>query len=194
MLVEQFGTNRLNQAHAFTVDLPAGAQNVQFGWQYLKSTNNWFWMIDNVTIAEAAPADRTPAVISNTKAPVAPGSTATVEVGDAVLSANASGQGPVHALDIALRQCLLNVYPALGNARLSDYKVRMLDPHRGSAAKARVLAEWTDGQKTWTTAGVSDNIIEASWLALSSAVQLELLRMHAEELRPVPSEDYSWAV
>lgn len=81
VLVEQFGTNRLNQTHTFAVDLPSGAQNVQFGWQYLKSTNNWFWMIDNVSIAEAAPADRTPAVISNTKAPVAPGSTATVEVG-----------------------------------------------------------------------------------------------------------------
>ena len=118
----------------------------------------------------------------------------TVEVNDAILSAKATGQGPVHALDVALRQCLLTVYPALAKVRLADYKVRMLDPHKGSAAKARVLAEWSDGTRTWTTAGVSDNIIEASWLALSSAIQLELLRMHADEFKPVPTEDYSWAV
>ena len=118
----------------------------------------------------------------------------TLEVNDAVLSATASGRGPVHALDLAVRQCLLTIYPAVGKVRLSDYKLRMLDPHKGSAAKARALAEWTDGTRSWTTAGVSDNIVEASWLALTSAVQLELLRLHADTTRPTPTEDYSWAV
>jgi 2-isopropylmalate synthase len=118
----------------------------------------------------------------------------TVEVNDSVLSATAVGQGPVHALDLALRQCLLTVYPAIGRVRLVDYKMRMLDPHKGSAAKARALTEWSDGKRTWTTAGVSDNIIEASWLALASAVHLELLRVHADPANPAPIEDYSWAV
>jgi 2-isopropylmalate synthase len=118
----------------------------------------------------------------------------TVEVNDSVLSATAAGQGPVHALDLALRQCLLTVYPAIGNVRLVDYKMRMLDPHKGSAAKARALTEWSDGETTWTTAGVSDNIIEASWLALAAAVQLELLRLHPDDKTPAPVEDYSWAV
>lgn len=115
-----------------------------------------------------------------------------VEVGEAILSATAAGAGPVHALDVALRQCLLTVYPSIGSVRLVDYKVRILDPHKGSAARARVLTEWTDGGTTWTTAGVSENIIEASWLALAGAVELELLRLHATA--PAPAEDYSWAV
>ena len=115
-----------------------------------------------------------------------------VEVQDAVLTGSAEGLGPIHALETALRQCLLTVYPAVGKVRLADYKVRVLDAHRGSAARVRVLAEWSDGERSWATAGVSDNIIEASWLALTSAVKLELLRLHVSV--EAPQEDYSWAV
>ncbi|WP_336652232.1 MULTISPECIES: metallophosphoesterase [unclassified Leucobacter] len=79
-LVDAFAANRLNQTHTFTIDLPAGAQNVRFGWQYLKSSNNWFWMIDNVAIAEAAPADRTPVVTSLAKPVATPGSSTTVSL------------------------------------------------------------------------------------------------------------------
>ncbi len=117
-----------------------------------------------------------------------------VEVNDAVLSASAAGQGPVHALDLALRQCLLPVYPSLGRVRLVDYKVRILNPEKGFAAKANVLAEFTDEVETWTTTGVSDNLIEASWLALSSAVQLELSRWHKSHATALTVPDYSWAV
>lgn len=80
VVVEVFAANRLNQAHAFSIDVPAGAQSVRFGWQYLKSSNNWFWMIDNVSIAEAAPADRTPVVTSLAKPVATPGSRITVSL------------------------------------------------------------------------------------------------------------------
>jgi len=114
-----------------------------------------------------------------------------IQVEDDVRTGKAQGQGPVHALDLALRQCLLTVYPSVGEVRLVDYKVRVLD-QKGSASRVRVLIAWSDGNREWTTAGVSDNIIEASWLALSTAVRLELLRLHAVEA--TPAEDYSWAV
>ncbi len=60
---------------------------------------------------------------------------------------------------------------------LTDYKVRVLDSHQGTAAKVRVLIEWSDHRKSWTTAGVSDNVIEASWTALVDAIRLELMRL-----------------
>ena len=61
--------------------------------------------------------------------------------------------------------------------RLTDYKVRVLEPRRGTAAKVRVLVEWSDHERSWATVGVSDNVIEASWLALVDAIRLELMRL-----------------
>ena len=61
--------------------------------------------------------------------------------------------------------------------RLTDYKVRVLDSRKGTAAKVRVLIEWSDRQRSWSTAGVSDNVIEASWKALVDAIRLELMRL-----------------
>lgn len=89
-----------------------------------------------------------------------------LRVGDKVEHTVAEGDGPVNALDKALRAALVKFYPAIQNVRLVDYKVRILDSGAGTAAKTRVIIESTDGNSVWGTVGVHDNIIEASWEAL----------------------------
>jgi 2-isopropylmalate synthase len=89
--------------------------------------------------------------------------------------ATAEGNGPVNALDAALRQALGPRHPALAGLHLTDYKVRVLDTSKGTAAVTRVLIDSTDGDRTWSTIGVSENIIEASWRALSDSVVYGLL-------------------
>jgi 2-isopropylmalate synthase len=86
----------------------------------------------------------------------------------------ASGNGPVDALDHALRKALEEFYPTLKELRLLDYKVRILDESKGTAAKTRVLITSGDGTETWGTVGVADNIIEASWQALVDSVEYKL--------------------
>ncbi len=81
----------------------------------------------------------------------------------------AEGDGPVNALDAALRKALEPVYPVLARMHLVDYKVRVINAQEGTAAKVRVSIESTDGQRVWGTVGVSENVIEASWLALADA-------------------------
>jgi 2-isopropylmalate synthase len=90
--------------------------------------------------------------------------------------ATAEGNGPVHALDGALRRAIGQAYPALSALHLTDYKVRVLDTAKGTAAVTRVLIDSTDGETTWSTIGVSENIIEASWQALSDSIIYGLLR------------------
>jgi 2-isopropylmalate synthase len=96
-------------------------------------------------------------------------------------SASATGNGPVNALDLSLRKCLSALFPQIGDVRLTDYKVRVLDSGKGTAAKVRVLVEWSDGVRTWSTVGVSEDVIEASWEALVSALRLELMRIAGQE-------------
>ncbi len=121
--------------------------------------------------------------------------TVTVKIDDAVHSATATGQGPVNALDLAVRQALTHIYPAIANVRLTDYKVRVLDSKKGTAAKVRVLIEWSDHRRSWSTVGVSENVIEASWLALVDAIRLELMRlMEKDETIEKVVEDYCWGV
>ncbi len=86
----------------------------------------------------------------------------------------AAGNGPVNALDHALRKALEEFYPNLKEMRLLDYKVRILDESKGTAAKTRVLITSGDTRETWGTVGVADNIIEASWLALVDSVEYKL--------------------
>ena len=88
----------------------------------------------------------------------------------------AEGDGPVNALDAALRSALIRFYPTLANMKLVDYKVRIIDSHSGTAAKTRVFIESSDGDSTWATVGVSFDIIEASWLALRDSVDYLLSR------------------
>lgn len=86
------------------------------------------------------------------------------------------GDGPVNALDNALRKALKAFYPSLGEMRLTDFKVRVLDEKVGTAAKVRVLIESQDKHDSWWTIGVSENIIEASWQALVDSVEYKLLK------------------
>ncbi len=119
----------------------------------------------------------------------------TVRAKDGVHSATASSHGPVHAMDLCLRRCLSKLYPQIADIRLTDYKVRVLDSKRGTAARVRVLVEWTDHKRSWTTVGVSENVLEASLNALVDSVRLELLRL-AEQDESVEKvvEDYCWGV
>ncbi|MFC0109131.1 citramalate synthase [Kibdelosporangium aridum] len=106
-------------------------------------------------------------------------SEATVKVhvaGERVI-ATAEGNGPVHALDAALRKALVPHLPWLDQVELADYKVRILTEHPGTDAVTRVLVESTDGQREWTTVGVHGNIVEASWLALCDALVHKALRV-----------------
>ena len=88
----------------------------------------------------------------------------------------AEGHGVIHSLDLALRKSLIRFYPEIAGVSLVDYKVRILDGHDATAAKTRVLIVSTDGEATWGTVGVSENIIEASWLALVDGIDLFLQR------------------
>jgi 2-isopropylmalate synthase len=97
-----------------------------------------------------------------------------VQVDGEVLHTAAEGNGPVHALDSALRKALSTRYPQIGAFHLSDYKVRILDGDHGTAATTRVLLDTQNGSKNWTTVGASTNIIEASWLALADAIEYGL--------------------
>ncbi|HWE50855.1 MAG TPA: alpha-isopropylmalate synthase regulatory domain-containing protein, partial [Bryobacteraceae bacterium] len=103
--------------------------------------------------------------------------TVSVRTNEGPLSATAAGHGPVNALDVALRKCLSELYPRIRDVRLTDYKVRVLDTDKGTDAKVRVLVEWSDHEKSWSTVGVSDDVIEASWNALVDALRLELMRI-----------------
>ena len=86
----------------------------------------------------------------------------------------AEGDGPVNALDLALRKALEVFYPQLKTMRLTDYKVRVLDATLTTASKVRVHIESTDGNRMWGTVGVSTNIIEASWIALVDSIEYYL--------------------
>jgi 2-isopropylmalate synthase len=100
-------------------------------------------------------------------------------VGDERIMEVAEGNGPVNALDAALRKALGPRHPELARIHLTDFKVRVLDSVRGTAAVTRVLIDSTDGDRTWTTIGVSDNVIEASWEALSDSIVFGLLHAGA---------------
>ena len=88
----------------------------------------------------------------------------------------AEGEGPVNALDKALRKALVVFYPNLSDVHLTDYKVRVLDSNSATASKVRVLIESSDGNTSWTTVGVSKDIIEASWIALVDSIEYKLIK------------------
>jgi 2-isopropylmalate synthase len=107
--------------------------------------------------------------------------TAKIQVGEKLVMTVAEGNGPVNALDGALRKALLPVYPELEGVRLVDYKVRILTPHEGTKAVTRVLIESEDeAGKRWSTIGVSGNIIDASFNALSDTIAYRLYHTEAE--------------
>ncbi len=142
------------------------------GWQ-----QRWFDVESFRVITDDLAAADTPGGVTTE-------ATIKVHVADERVIATAEGNGPVNALDTALRKAIGSRFPALGSIHLTDYKVRVLDTAKGTGAVTRVLVDTTDGDRTWTTIGVSENIIEASWQALFDSLVYGLLRA---ELRTADS-------
>ncbi len=128
--------------------------------------------------------------------------TVRVRVGEKIEEAMAQGKGPVLALDRALRKALRAFFRCVDDLRLTDYKVRVLDAERGTAAKVRVLIQTSDGEESWSTVGVSENILEASYQALVDAVRYKLLKEYGHpqaraarrERAPEYEQQYGWGV
>lgn len=114
--------------------------------------------------------------------------TVKVDVGGAEMLTAAEGNGPVSALDQALRKALMSFYPDIAEFHLTDYKVRILDGHAGTAAKTRVLVESSNGRDRWTTVGVSTSIIEASYQAVAEALEYGLQLRKTPTLPPTEAE------
>jgi 2-isopropylmalate synthase len=109
--------------------------------------------------------------------------TVKLSVGDEIMHTVSEGDGPVNALDGALRKALRPFFPNLQQMQLVDYKVRVVNSRAGTAARVRVVIESRDGDAVWGTVGVSENIIEASWLALVDSIEYKLFK--DEENGPV---------
>ena len=95
--------------------------------------------------------------------------------GNTKISAS-DGEGPVHAMDLALRAALADFYPEIARVSLTDFKVRVLDSDKATAAKVRVLITSANASDSWTTVGVSEDVIEASWIALTDSIDYMLMR------------------
>ncbi len=115
-------------------------------------------------------------VEADIRSPAVTEATVKVRVGDGIMHTVAEGDGPVNALDGALRKALLATYPRLEEMHLVDYKVRVVNSRAGTAARVRVVIESRDGDDFWGTVGVSENIIEASWLALVDSIEYKLFK------------------
>ncbi|MCW2545035.1 MAG: 2-isopropylmalate synthase/homocitrate synthase family protein, partial [Frankiales bacterium] len=115
-------------------------------------------------------------IVEHVDAKVVSEATVKLAAGGARIIATAEGNGPVNALDNALRQALIELYPALAAFDLVDYKVRIVSGAHGTDAVTRVLVETSDGSTEWSTVGVHENVIEASWQALEEAYTAGLLR------------------
>jgi 2-isopropylmalate synthase len=102
--------------------------------------------------------------------------TVKVCIGEKLMHEVSEGDGPVNALDGALRKALLPTYPRLSEMHLVDYKVRVVNARAETAARVRVVIEWRDNDSVWGTVGVSENIIEASWLALADSFEYKLYK------------------
>jgi len=100
--------------------------------------------------------------------------TVKLRVGDEIEHVVGEGDGPVNALDSALRKSLVKFFPSIETMHLFDYKVRVVNAKEGTAARVRVIIESRDKTATWGTVGVSENIIQASWLALVDSVEYKL--------------------
>jgi len=106
-----------------------------------------------------------------------------IGVGEQVAYTSAMGDGPVHAIDTALRSLIDKFYPELSGVRLVDYKVRVLTSKEGTGSVVRVLIESSDGDESWGTVGVSPNIIHASWAAMVDALEYKLIKHNVEPYR-----------
>jgi 2-isopropylmalate synthase len=131
-----------------------------------------FELVDFIIVVEKR---RRPPTRGNQEEPLSE-ATIKVKVDDRIVHTAAEGDGPVNALDQALRKALLQFYPDLSAVKLIDYKVRILEETAGTASQVRVLIESSDGRENWRTVGSSTNIIEASWLALADSIEYWLTK------------------
>ena len=138
-----------------------------------------FELVDYMALVENN--RRTPTIAQDGEEEMLAEAMVKVRVGDEVIHTAAEGNGPVNALDAALRKALLQFYPSLSMVRLTDYKVRIIDETAGTQSTVRVLIEFTDGEEQWRTVGSSTNIIEASWLALTDSLEYWLIK-HSKSL------------
>jgi 2-isopropylmalate synthase len=155
------------------------------GWEQSFFEVESFRVITEHRAGEAAGRDGAPAAIPGTgeRVELGPSSfegllteaTVKVHVGGERVVATAEGNGPVHALDAALRKAVGSRLPGLAKVHLTDYRVRVLDTAQATGAVTRVLIDSTDGERSWSTIGVSENIIEASWQALVDSIVYGLL-------------------
>ena len=119
----------------------------------------------------------------------------TIRVGDAVRSESEQGTGPVDALERGLRQCLFAMYPGIADVRVKEYHVQTLEPQHGTLARMRLTVEWAESGERWVTSGVSEDLIEAAWLALVDGFRLPLMRQQERGAVILPAgTDSSWAV
>lgn len=175
------------RAEALGLDLQGRERQVLQRIKELESTGFQFEAADGsfeMLVRRSTPGYEPPFVLLDYTAAVSreaddsPMATARVRVriGAEVVETEAQAEGPVEALDRAIRSALLPHYPELNEVHLADYKVRVIDTHLGTAAKPRVLMESARGEDRWSTVGCSENVIEASWQALWDSLELPLAR------------------
>lgn len=121
---------------------------------------------------------------SNDRAGVVSEAIVKLRLGEEIVYTAAEGNGPVNALDNALRKALEQYYPSIKGMHLADYKVRVIDEKNATAAKVRVLIESADANNSWSTVGVSENVIEASWQALVDSMRYALLGQERVDTQP----------
>lgn len=177
--IKKFCPNLTKDSEEIRMVLSALKNRESLGYQY-EGAEASFKLLVKRTLHTYSPAFELVSYkcINEFPAPEGVSATATVKIrakGESKMEV-AEGDGPVHALDKALRQCLESFYPFVKNIILSDYKVRVLTPKDATAAMVRVLITSSDGKTTWTTVGVSSDIIEASWLALVDSFEYKILK------------------
>jgi 2-isopropylmalate synthase len=189
--------NIIAKAKELRIELPADAKETQALLQHVKHLESRGFQYDNaeasfeLLLHRAKPGYKAPfelvdfmVVVESRRRPstrkaedeMLSEAVVKVKVGGEVIHTAAEGDGPVNALDMALRKALCQYYPGLSGVKLVDYKVRILEESTGTESQVRVLIESSDGVNNWRTVGGSTNIIEASWLALADGLEWWLLK------------------
>ncbi|MBC8448400.1 MAG: citramalate synthase [Chloroflexi bacterium] len=182
-------SNIAYKAQEFGLDFPGGAEQTRQVLQRIKELENRGFQFEGAEgsvelLIRRLQTDYSPPfelldfhvlVRGSHDGSMAAEATVKVRVGDQIMHTAADGNGPVNALDAAVRKALLPFYPRLTDVHLKDYKVRILDGGAGTAAQTRVLIDSADGHRAWSTVGSSTNIIEASWQALADSLEYGLL-------------------
>ena len=190
-------SNILSKAREMGIDLPPGGEVIKKVLAQVKEQESRGYVYEgaeasfDMLVRRAMPGYHTPfelvdfmvVVEKRRRTPVRtdPGETLSeamvkVSVDGSTIHTAAEGNGPVNALDEALRRALVQFYPTLAAIKLVDYKVRIVDETQGTEASVRVIIESTDGERHWSTVGCSTNVIDASWLALVDSLEYWLLK------------------